>query len=92
MKNEKLPFRKGQYFEFENAGQKQYWKIFGIFEKANFMILVNMGAPERMDINIAVQHINEGKIKVVNKDEIVEYCGECGGVSGVVGIHECVCK
>lgn len=92
MTTKKLPFSKGQYFEFENAGMKVYWKIFAIFEKANFMILTTMGKPERMDIDTAVQRINEGKIKVVNENEIVEYCGTCGGVSGVVGIHECVCK
>ncbi len=92
MKNQKLPFKKGQYFEFENAGQKNYWKIVGIFEIGNFLVLDNMGKPEKLYIDKSIKRINDGSVKVVNKDEIIEYCGECGGVIGVPGIHKCVCK
>ena len=88
----KLPFKKGQYFEFENAGIKNYWEIIEMVEEKNFIVMDNLGKPERLDLDTTIQRINDGLIRVVNEDEIVEYCSECGGVNGVIGIHECVCK
>lgn len=93
MKDEiKLPFKEGQYFEFENAGEKVYWKIVGVFEKANFLVLDNMGKPEKLYIDKSIQRIKDGLVTVVSEDEIVEYCSKCGGVIGGVGIHKCICK
>ncbi len=66
----KLPFEKGQYFEFENAGQKQYWEIVGIFEVGNFLVLDNGGKPEKLYIDKSIKRINDGLVNVVNSAKV----------------------